>query len=148
MNKKIKAWYFSYTKKLTYGDNRRIVVGRTHMVKFPVYVERINCHVYRPVLCAAGLHGSIKPLHALHYKSYLRKRLYVWRVELSGMMDIGVDKIAAEKRTYLWGYDASDVIDSYIEIAGKDKFINPVSMFEKQNRRLYRMLMEGRAANV
>ena len=150
--KKIKAWYFSHTKKLGYGDNRRIVVGRTHGIKFPVLVFN-DCSnqsewLYTPRVCIVGLHGSVKPLNAYGYKYDYHNRIYVWRVELSGMMDIGDDKIAAEKRTYLWGYDATDVIKRFKEICDqKESFVcfeEGWNEFKKQNRRLYRMLMEGR----
>lgn len=150
--KKIKAWYFSHTKKLGYGDNRRIVVGRTHRIKFPVLVFN-DCSnqsewLYTPRVCKIGLHGSIEPLSAYRYKNDYVNRIYVWMVELSGMMDFGDDKIAAEKRTYLWGYDATSVIAKFDDICGRIEggvyTWNNDRYFEKQNRRLYRILMEGR----
>ena len=156
MNKKIKAWYFSHTKKLGYGDNRRIVVGRTHTAKFPVnFYNGWLCRdelIDKPYACKAGLHGSVLPLSAYGYKFFFNNRIYVWRVELSGAMDFGDDKIAAEKRTYLWGYDATNVLNRFEDICTKKEgcvyLDHGWAEFEKQNRRLYRMLMEARAANV
>ena len=96
--KTIKAWYFSgIDKKLRYGDGRTIDAGRTHKFKG------------QPVLCEAGLHGSVKPLDALNYAP----GPVVWCVELSGYMDIGKDKIAATERKYLWGYDATNVLRAF-----------------------------------
>ena len=36
--------------------------------------------------------------------------MHVWRVELGGEIVKGDDKTAAQRRTYLWGYDATDEI--------------------------------------
>lgn len=96
--KRIKAWYFSDAdRKLRYGDGREIKVGETHTFNG------------KPVLCEAGLHGSIKPLDALQYAP----GPVVWQVGLSGEMDVGDDKIAATERKYLWGYDATDVLRTF-----------------------------------
>ena len=96
--KKIKAWYFSGVDcRLRYEDDRPIVTGETHTV---------DC---KPILCKSGLHGSIRPLDAIQYAP----GPVVWRVELSGDMDVGDDKIAATERKYLWGYDATDILRSF-----------------------------------
>ena len=80
MNKKIKAWYFAPPgKKLGYGDNRKIVVGRTHKVRFP-FTDANGLVWGNPSCCHAGLHASINPRDAL---KYARSSL-VYRVELSG----------------------------------------------------------------
>ena len=84
----MKAWYFSNeTKQLQHGDGRPIELGKTHSIN------------ETPELCARGLHGSVKILDALNYAP----GLIIWRVELSGKMAIGTDKIAAQHRTYLAG---------------------------------------------
>ena len=209
-DKKIKAWYFAPPdKKLQYGDNRKIVVGRTHKVKFP-FTDKKGLVWEKPSCCHAGLHASIKPRDAL---KYARSSL-VYRVELSGVMDVASDKIAATERTYLWGYDAEPVLRRFARMCALDvihlwdapdvvvyylktgdESLNAAAgaavrttagtttgatawatadaavradagnalratvkaavratvradAREKQNRRLYRMLMEGRAANV
>ena len=214
MNKKIKAWYFAPPdNKLGYGDKRKIVVGRTHKVKLP-FTDSYGLVWGKPSCCHAGLHASIAPCDALEYA----RSSLVYRVELSGAMDVASDKIAATERTYLWGYDAEpvlrrfarmcaidvihlwdapDVVVHYLKTG--DESIRDAAMAaamateraaawaaareatwaaaraatwaaartdaraaareaawaaartdarEKQNRRLHRMLMEGRAANV
>ena len=198
MNKKIKAWYFAPPgKKLGYGDNRKIVVGRTHKVRFP-FTDANGLVWGNPSCCHAGLHASINPRDAL---KYARSSL-VYRVELSGAMDVASHKIAATERTYLWGYDAEPVLRKFARMCALDvihlwdapdvvvyylktgdESLNAsaeaavrdtactatgaaawaavraavrsdagadagAAAEEKQNRRLYRMLMEGRAANV
>ena len=116
MNKKIKAWYFAPPgKKLGYGDNRKIVVGRTHKVKFPFTDERGSVYE-KPTCCYAGLHASIKPRDALEYA----RSSLVYRVELSGVMDVASDKIAATERTYLWGYDAGPVLRMFARMCALD----------------------------
>jgi hypothetical protein len=99
------AWYFSTTdNRLRYGDNRLIRAGITHKVK---------C---KPILCEEGLHGSKRIIDALSYAP----GPVVWRVELSGDMDVGTDKVAATERTYLWGYDASDVLQRFARMCALD----------------------------
>ena len=95
----MKAWYFSTEeKKLRYDDNRDIKIGGTHEIQG------------EPILCKHGLHGSVNILDALDYAP----GPIVYRVELSGKMDIGIDKISAQKRTYLeGGVDISDVLREF-----------------------------------
>ena len=97
----MKAWYFSTPdKKLRYGDNRVIRNGITH---------KIDITKLPPSICNHGLHAGKSVLDALQYAP----GDYVWRVDLRGAMDIGTDKIAAESRTYLWGFDASTVLRNF-----------------------------------
>jgi hypothetical protein len=112
---KMKAWFFSGSnKKLSYGDNRIARLGITHRVKFPVV---INGTTYtNPTLCEAGLHGSKRIIDALTYAP----GPYVWRVELSGDMDIGNDKISATERKYLWGFDATDILRRFARMCAFD----------------------------
>jgi len=91
----VKAWYFSETPpRLRLGDNRKIRPGFTHTVDCPL------------VLCESGLHGSARIIDALKYAP----GPYIWQVELGGEIVHGDDKAVASSRTYLWGYDASDVL--------------------------------------
>jgi hypothetical protein len=94
------AWYFAEeNKRLRYGDNRKIVVGESHHFNG------------EPKLCERGLHGSVRILDALQYAP----GPMVYRVELSGTMDIGDDKIAATNRKYLsGGIDISDVLREFV----------------------------------
>ena len=86
--KKILAWYFSEeSRRLRYGDNRPIVLGKEHIVWGT------------PEPCKRGLHGSINLLDALEYAP----GSIVWRVELSGRIKKGDDKIAATRRRYIAG---------------------------------------------
>ena len=202
MNKKIKAWYFApHDKKLRYGDNRKIVVGRTHKIKYP-FTDANGLVWEKPSCCSSGLHASIAPCDALKYAG----SSLVYRVELSGVIDVASDKIAATERMYLWGYDAEPVLRKFARLCALDvihlwdapavvvQYLKTgdeslrvaawdaawdaardaawdaawaaaraaardaawdaawdaarAAAWEKQNRRLYRMLMEGRAANV
>lgn len=87
----VDAWFFSSeTKRLQYGDDRKIVVGETHSVQGPIE------------LCQNGLHASIQLIDALKYATYPM----LYRVRLHGQMKDAIDKIAAQHRTYLWSVDA------------------------------------------
>ena len=170
----MKAWYFSdKSRRLRYGDNRVIRAGRTHKIKFP-FTDHIGMDWEKPTLCCAGLHGSKSILDAMFYAP--PKGNILWRVELSGAMDVGNKKIAAEERKYLWGYDITKV---FIKFCGNDYFLSariPMlcaqqdilyaakqyacslyprwredkyikafnDYYKKQERRLYRMIMESR----
>ena len=91
----MKAWYFSNTDcKLSYDDKRLIQPGVTH---------KVSC---QPILCEQGLHASVNILDALQYAP----GPYIWRVELGGKIVQGSDKVVATERTYLWGYDATDIL--------------------------------------
>ena len=101
----MKAWYFSENPpRLRYGDGRKIKAGITHKVK---------CE---PVLCEAGLHGSVRPIDALEYAP----GPYIWRVELGGQIVRGDDKAVATKRTYLWGYDATETLGKFARLCALD----------------------------
>ncbi|MBU0944485.1 MAG: hypothetical protein KKE53_08530 [Proteobacteria bacterium] len=114
--KPVKAWHFSTADKcLRYGDNRIILKGITHRIKWPWTDE--NRKVWDgPSLCNAGLHGSKKIINALQYAP----GPYIWRVELSGAMVVGDDKIAATERKYLWGLDATDILRRFARLCALD----------------------------
>jgi len=151
----MKAWYFSTEeKKLRYDDNRDIKIGGTHEIQG------------EPILCKHGLHGSVNILDALGYAP----GPIVYRVELSGKMDIGIDKISAQKRTYLEGgvdisdvlreftrwcalqvinlWDAPDVVREYLE-TGKEELRDAAraatraATRDTQNKKLEEMVMEA-----
>lgn len=91
----VKAWYFApVSRSLRYGDDREIVVGETHSVSGPLR------------LCERGLHASERIIDALWYAP----GPIAYRVELSGDMLFGDDKIVARYRRYIWGADATDVL--------------------------------------
>ena len=94
-NKKVLAWYFAPNdNKLRYGDGRDIILGETHSV------------ACTPLLCIRGLHASVNIMDALQYAP--GDTLY--RVELSGMMSVGTNKIAAQRRKYLWSVDTKELL--------------------------------------
>jgi hypothetical protein len=94
----MKAWYFSGKDcRLRYGDNRKIEAGFLHTVD------------YKPILCEQGLHGSKRILDALEYAP----GPVVWRVELTGDVVVGRDKLVATNREYQWGYDATEVLRQF-----------------------------------
>jgi len=95
----MKAWYFANeSRTLGYGDGRPIVLGETHAV---------DCV---PKCCAVGLHGSRRVLDALRYAF----SPIVYRVELSGVLDVQDSQISATHRTYLaGGIDMSDLLHDF-----------------------------------
>ena len=101
----MKAWYFNQNNcRLRYDDNRIIKAGVTH---------KVDCE---PVLCEQGLHGSKNVLDALSYAP----GSHIWRVELGGIVVEDNDKTVATERTYLWGYDAADVLRHFARLCALD----------------------------
>jgi len=93
--RKQKMWHFTNLDcKLRFDDGRKVVAGET------LTVDR------DPILCKRGLHASERIIDALSNAP----GLYVWSVALGGKRIDGDDKSAAQSRTALWGYDATDVI--------------------------------------
>ena len=92
------GWYFARAEnRLGYDDKRPIVIGKTHTVdtsKKPLE------------LCNWGLHASSMVIDALEYAP----GPMIYRVELSGTILTEDDKMVASGRTYLWGYDATDIL--------------------------------------
>jgi len=94
MSKPIKAWHFvAKDKRLGYGDNRLVETGKTYSVDNPEGIE----------LCRYGMHASLCALDALDYAP----GPIICRVELSGRIIHGDDKLVAEHRKVLWMADAS-----------------------------------------
>jgi hypothetical protein len=91
--KSVIAYFFS-EKRLSYGDDRKVVEGDTHTVK-EKFVDP----------CSGGLHASPTPAQALGYKSSLLapgNTMLVSKVKLSGkIIAHRGNKYAAEKREYL-----------------------------------------------
>lgn len=96
----MKAWYFPQeSNRLRYCDNRQIIIGETHSVKTD---REIEC-------CKWGLHGSKRIIDALGYAA----GPIIYRVELSGEIDVNADQVAAEHREYIWGFDAADLLRDF-----------------------------------
>ena len=107
--KSIDGWWFGTTdKKLLNGDNRKIVIGRTHKVKGNI------------TPCVYGLHLSPKILDALHYAP----GPVIYKVRGSGIIvphGNPVDKYACSERTYLQGrIDISDILRKFARLCALD----------------------------
>lgn len=106
---KILAWHFFREDcRLNFGDGRKVEAGITHKIEWP-WTDKNGKRWGSPSVCNAGLHGSKRIVDALKYAP----GPVVWRVELSGEMDIAGYQIASSEQTYLWGYDASGVLRSF-----------------------------------
>lgn len=101
----MKAWHFiSSDRRLRYDDNRRVEAGE-------IYTTDAD-----PVLCIAGMHGSIKPLDALSYAP----GPIVCRVDITGDVVQGDDKIVGRSREVLWMADATDVLWKFARLCALD----------------------------
>jgi len=102
----MKAWYFSNgDRRLRNGDGREIRLGETHEVSGEIE------------MCSHGLHASKKLMDALYYAP----GTIVYRVELSGEIKKGEDKLVAQKRTYLsGGIDVSETLRKFARMCALD----------------------------
>src|SRR6185312_96641 len=92
---RMKAWHWVSEDKMTrYEPRVPVVVGETLRVEPPI------------ALCERGFHASIKALDALPYAP----GPICCRVELSGEIKTGDDKIVATERKVLWMCDATNVL--------------------------------------
>jgi hypothetical protein len=92
------GWHFARANNcLNYDDGRPIIIGETHTVQGQLE------------LCEWGLHASKRILDALQYAP----GPVIYRVRLSGEILIGDDKMCATERTYLWGYDATEILQAF-----------------------------------
>jgi hypothetical protein len=93
------GWYFANEdRKLRYGDNRAIVIGKTHRVRGEL------------VLCHHGLHAGARALDALMYAP----GPIVYRVRLHGQILHDDDKSCATARTYVaGGIDVTDELRAF-----------------------------------
>jgi len=91
----MKAWHFlREDMRLGYGDHRKVKVSEAITV---------DCD---PVLCEAGLHGSVKPLDALNYSP----GPIVCIVEINGTIFEGADKICGTSRKCIAMADATNTL--------------------------------------
>ena len=96
--KMIRAWHWTQASKtLGYDDGRAVVAGQT------------LTHEGELILCRRGLHASKRLIDALSYAP----GCYVWRVEVSGTIVHGDDKLVATERTALWGFDATKLVQDF-----------------------------------
>lgn len=105
MTKPIKAWWFGETRTgLRYGDERQAEPGTT--------LE----HKGGLILCESGLHASTNIMDALAYAP----GPWIHRVELSGEMIQGSDKIVAQRRKHLWVIDGEEVLRRFARKCAQD----------------------------
>lgn len=94
----MRAWtWIPADRRLPHGDGRRIITGRTLTVEPPLG------------LCRRGLHASVRVLDALQYA----ESGLVARVECSGVVVLGEDKLCCERRKTLWVLDATRVLHEF-----------------------------------
>ncbi|HJS81332.1 MAG TPA: hypothetical protein VJ742_00690 [Nitrososphaera sp.] len=95
---KIKAWHFlKEDRKLQFPPHTKIKAGQTIKVKD------------EPILCERGLHASIRAFDALSYSP----GPVVCRVEVSGQIVKGYDKLAGTERKVLWMADATETLRAF-----------------------------------
>ena len=95
------GWHFS-TGELGYGDGRKIAAGVTHTVDDD-----------EPVLCAFGLHDSMRILDALRHAPRYAPGYVLARTRLGGAVVVGDDKRCGTERTYLAVIDASAILHEF-----------------------------------
>jgi len=124
--KKVLGWWFSNSnKKLDYEDGRKVKEGRVHSIEGEI------------ALCHNGLHASKSIVDAYMY-GFGYDLEYIWRVELSGEMDVSSDKIAAQHRKYLWGFPATRIVHKWLK--WRDSHL--VSMYGRASNRELRRLVD------
>jgi len=96
----MKAWHWvGEDRRLRYGDNRVVRAGHTYKAKGKGSI----------VLCQNGVHGSKRILDGLCYAP----GPVVCRVNISGEIVQGSDKLAGRTRDVLWLLDASAVLHEF-----------------------------------
>ena len=107
--KPIKAWHWLPNDgKLANGDGRQVVAGETYTVWGTI------------ALCSHGLHASRKLMHALGYVP----GNILCRVECSGDVVEGDDKLVCTKRKVVWMFDAGPTMVQFAaECAERAKMI-------------------------
>jgi hypothetical protein len=104
MSKKVKAWHFvSADKMVGYAKRVPVVEGTRYYMEWPYqgYTE--------PTLCKAGLHASLRAFDALQYAP----GPILCRVEVSGRIVHGNDKLVAEERKVLKMLDISTLLHEF-----------------------------------
>ena len=99
-------WYFAEkSKRLRFGDSRKIKLGETH---------KVDCE---PIMCKQGLHACKKIIDALEYAP----GPIVYKVKLGGKVVHGDDKSVATERTYLeGGIDISNILHKFARVCALD----------------------------
>jgi len=101
----MKAWHFvGEDKRLGYGDNRMVKVGKTYIAKGPLE------------MCKNGMHGSRRILDALRYAP----GPIICRVELSGEIIHDTDKSVARSRKVLAMVDGTAILQKFARMCALD----------------------------
>ena len=95
------AWHFiKPDKRERFEPHRKIITGKT-----------LTCDPNRLGMCNYGLHASVNPVDPLQYIYW--DDAIICRVELSGKMIIGNDKICAENMKVLWMAECDKTIHEF-----------------------------------
>ena len=103
------AWYFSAPPD---EQGRFRVARRGDIYTVPCTLTEPG----QPELCRRGLHASVYALDALSFAS----SPWVHRVEVSGSIMFGGDKIAGQERRHLWCMDATPVLHAFARSCALD----------------------------
>ena len=95
--KKILAWHWAKADLKTQHSNEPIAKGKTLKATGPLQ------------LCENGMHASLNPMDALQYAP----GLMLCRVELSGEIIQGEDKLCASSRKVLWIANADHMLQEF-----------------------------------
>jgi len=125
--RRILAWHFCRkTRRLGYGDGRKIRVGETLSV---------TC---QPALCECGLHASREPGDALLYGyGYIACRVQVW-----GKVQYESDKLVGQHRRCLAIVNAGTIIRQWYQWQDREGYMSRTSC----SARLHKMLLAAIAA--
>ena len=94
------AWHFAPNDmRLANGDGRKIIPGKTLSVKGELS------------LCNHGLHASRRIIDALQYAA--NNQTQICRVEVSGDVVSGDDKLCGTRRKCLWAVDADHLLHEF-----------------------------------
>jgi hypothetical protein len=137
MTNPIKAWHFICDDSTIFTDS----------MKRPLKVHRGQILRHRgPLkLCKKGLHASVRPLDALGYAP----GTMICRVECSGEVVHGGDKLVCSRRRVLWAKDASRVLHEFAiwcaeEALEKVKDPDPKSLRAIEIKKLW---LDGKATD-
>lgn len=95
------AWHFVNSDKKMRYDRSEVIIkaGKTYSISDD----------HAPKLCKYGMHGSVRAIDALQYSP----GPMVCRVEISGDVIFGDDKLVGRNRKVLWIADASKALSDF-----------------------------------
>ena len=137
MNTPIKAWHFIN------NDFTILTDSMTRPLK--VHQGQVLRHRGPLELCKKGLHASIKPIDALKYAP----GAVVYRVECSGDVIQGDDKLVCSRRRVLWVADAERTLHEFAIWCAEEalkKVENP-NPRDLEAIRVKKLWLDGKATN-